>query len=112
MPSLVRRETNKLDGGAGRDYADAPWLHEQELLELTGDRIHFLKCDIEGANLVYSCPGRLLQVTRKLVCEVHAFAGDVEVFVTGVLHAGFEILFVQRDPDGTATVLGSVRIFV
>lgn len=92
------------------DYGDAALLTERELLQLAGERIDFLKCDIEGSEFDLLKPGsRLLQATRKLACEVHAFAGDVEKFMGGVAMSGFRILHVKRDADGTATFLAKRR---
>jgi len=88
------------------DYGGAPFLTEEDLLGAVGPRVDFLKCDIEGSEFGLLKPGSLLlSVTRKLACEVHAFAGDVTGFVKAIRQSGFEILHLQRDEDGTSTFL-------
>jgi FkbM family methyltransferase len=104
-------ETNgsqsKIDQGV--DYEGATEISESELLNVSKiDHIDFLKCDIEGGefNLLGS-RSRLLKMARNLAIEIHSFAGDVDLFIEMLSTQGFQIKHVQRDPDGTATVLAS-----
>lgn len=85
----------------------APWMTEDELIEQLGiQRIDFLKCDIEGGEFTLLQPGsRLLAMANSFAAELHAFAGDVEGFISQLKASGFEIGPTQRDPDGSATVL-------
>ena len=88
-------------------YAGTSWITEEELLEATSlTRVDFLKCDIEGGEFgLLHRESALLRMTRKLAIEVHAFAGDVQTFIHMLKEVGFTVRHVQRDPDGTATVL-------
>lgn len=88
-------------------YQGVPWVSEEQLISDAGiDAVDFLKCDIEGGEYELLKPGsRLLSMARKLAIEIHAFAGDVERFIGMLRTQGFSILYIQRDPDGTATVL-------
>jgi FkbM family methyltransferase len=92
-------------------YAGVTWISEDELLssaQLT--KIDFLKCDIEGGEygLLHS-QSKLLKMAKCIAIEVHKHAGDVEGFIKMLVAQGFEIKYIQRDPDGTATVLGMRR---
>lgn len=89
------------------DYANAEWLSEDEFLRLAGiERIDFLKCDIEGSEFgLLAANSKLLSITKSLACEVHAFAGDVNGFLSDIESCGFVIGPVQRDPDGSVTFL-------
>ena len=91
------------------EYADADWIGEDELLSVAGiSRIDFLKCDIEGAEFGLLHPnGKILQMAQKIAIEVHHFAGDVEAFLTMLEGQGFQLRHIQRDWDGTVTVLGA-----
>jgi FkbM family methyltransferase len=88
-------------------YARASWMTEEELLEATSLKcVDFLKCDIEGGEFgLLHRESALLRMTRKLAIEVHAFAGDVHAFIDMLKEVGFTVKHIQRDPDGTATVL-------
>ena len=88
-------------------YSDAPWLSEDELIQRAGvEKIDFLKCDIEGGEFDLLTPqSRLLAMTRLIAVEIHHFAGDVDAFIKMLRSCSFTILNIQRDPDGTATVL-------
>ena len=48
-------------------------------------------------------------MAQKIAIEVHSFAGDVEKFLEMLVAQGFTLKYVQRDPDGTVTALGSRR---
>lgn len=89
------------------EYADAPWISEAELIKLAAiERIDFLKCDIEGGEFgLLHADSKLLAMTMSLAIEIHQFAGDVEAFMHMLRTCGFAILAIQRDPDGSATVL-------
>jgi hypothetical protein len=82
-------------------------MTEEELLEATSLKcVDFLKCDIEGGEFgLLHRESALLRMTRKLAIEVHAFAGDVQTFIHMLKEVGFTVRHIQRDPDGTATVL-------
>lgn len=96
-------------GGAKDHYAGAPWLAEAEFLRLAGiTHIDFLKCDIEGGEFVALGPGsRLVEMTKALAVEVHAFAGDVEAFVSSLVARGLVLRHRQDFPDGSCVVLAS-----
>src|SRR5256885_26585 len=97
----------QLNLAADLSYARASWMTEEELLEATSLKcVDFLKCDIEGGEFgLLHRESALLRMTRKLAIEVHAFAGDVHAFIDMLKEVGFTIKHIQRDPDGTATVL-------
>ena len=88
-------------------YARASWITEEELLEATSLKcVDFLKCDIEGGEFgLLHRESASLRMTRKRAIEVHAFAGDVHAFIHMLQEVGFTVGHVQRDPDGTVTVL-------
>lgn len=90
-------------------YEGAAWISEDELLAMADlSRVDFLKCDIEGGEFGLLHPdSRLLKMAKKIAIEVHHFAGDVDAFIAMLTQQGFEIKTIQRDPDGTATVLGA-----
>ena len=91
------------------NYHDAEWLSEAFFLEKAGvDRIDFLKCDIEGGEFALLGPGsRLVDMTRSLAVEIHAFAGDVDALVASLHERGL----VPRDrddySDGSCILLAS-----
>ena len=97
----------QLDLSDDPSYAGTSWMTEEELLEVTSLKcVDFLKCDIEGGEFgLLHRESALLRMTRKLAIEVHAFAGDVHPFIDMLKEVGFTIKHIQRDPDGTATVL-------
>lgn len=103
----VSGKANSLIEAQADDYRDATWLSPEELVQIVGPRIDFLKCDIEGGEFdLLRANGGILKITRKMACEVHAFAGDVRRFIEKVVRvSGFELLHVKYDPDGTATFL-------
>lgn len=90
-------------------YMGAEWISEDQLIEQAGlTRVDFLKCDIEGGEFGLLHPeSKLLAMTKKIAIEVHSFAGDVEQFLNMLVTQGFTLKYVQRDPDGTVTALGS-----
>jgi FkbM family methyltransferase len=90
-------------------YAGVEWVKEEEFLSSCSiDCVDFLKCDIEGGEFaLLRRGGRLLGMTRKLAIEVHHFAGDVDAFVNMLVAEGFQIKAMQRETDGTATVLAA-----
>jgi len=92
-------------------YAGVEWLTEDEFLaSCSVDRVDFLKCDIEGGEFaLLRRGGRLLGMARRLAIEVHRFAGDVEAFIAMLDAEGFEVRAIQREVDGTATVLAARR---
>jgi FkbM family methyltransferase len=89
------------------DYRDAPAVAEDDLVSRFGlERIDFLKCDIEGGEFGLIGPGsRLIRMARQVAAEVHGFAGEPKAFLAYLEGAGFSILSVKGDPDGTCTVL-------
>ena len=93
------------------DYNGAPVLSEEELIAHAKlDKIDFLKCDIEGSEFgLLRGPSRILEMTRKIACEVHAFAGDPEELLEHVRAAGFEIGPLQPAADGSVTFLARRR---
>lgn len=90
-------------------YVGAGWISEDELISQAGlERIDFLKCDIEGGEFGLLHPeSMLLKMARKIAIEIHHFAGDVDKFMSMLVEQGFRLNSIQRDPDGTVTVLGS-----
>lgn len=90
------------------EYQGADWLSESEFIDKAGiTRIDFLKCDIEGGEFGLLKPGGLiLTMAKKIAIEVHRFAGDVEGFLAMLASEGFNIKYIQRDPDGSVTVIG------
>lgn len=97
--------------GAMPEYRDASFISEEEFIRSHGiDRVDFLKCDIEGGEFGLLGPeSALLKMARKLAVEIHSFAGDVGKFIEMLQTHGFTIGHIQRDPDGTATVLAFKR---
>ena len=89
-------------------YRGAGWISEDELVSSNQlSKVDFLKCDIEGGEFSLLCPGsKLLQMTRKIAIEIHQFAGNVDGFINMLITEGFELKYIQREPDGSATVLG------
>lgn len=89
------------------EYDGAPRITEGEFLSQANlGEIDFLKCDIEGGEFGLLIPGsKLLENTKSLAIEIHAFAGDVQDFLTGLKTSGFEILENKWDPDGSCTAL-------
>ena len=92
-----------------RNYRDAEWLSEAGFLEKAGiDRIDFLKCDIEGGEFALLGPGsRLVDMTRSLAVEIHAFAGDVESLVASLGARGLIPRHRDNHPDGSCVLLAS-----
>jgi FkbM family methyltransferase len=89
-------------------YSGAAWLSEAELIAAGSVmRVDFLKCDIEGGEYELLRPGsKILGMAHKIAIEVHQFAGDVDAFLRMLAEQGFNLKHIQRDPDGTVTVLG------
>ena len=89
-------------------YRGAEWISEDELVTSNQlSKIDFLKCDIEGGEFGLLHPGsKLLQMTRKIAIEIHQFAGNVDGFMEMLIAQGFELKSIQREPDGSAIVLG------
>lgn len=85
----------------GSDYADAPILTEQELIARNGlSKIDFLKCDIEGSEFFLLEPdSRLLAMTDRLAIELHAWGGDIQLFLRHLKQHGFEIGHVEWAHD-------------
>jgi FkbM family methyltransferase len=102
-PARLQRELL----AAEPEYADAGWLTEDDLIDrgrLT--RISLLKCDIEGSEFGLLGPdSRLLALADALACEVHAPAGDVPAFVSGIATSGFSIGPVLGASDGSVTIV-------
>jgi len=92
-----------------RNYRDADWLSEAFFLEKAGvDRIDFLKCDIEGGEFALLGPGsRLVDMTRSLAVEIHAFAGDVDALVASLHERGLVPRHRDNYPDGSCILLAS-----
>lgn len=92
-----------------RNYRDAEWLSEAGFLEKAGiDRIDFLKCDIEGGEFALLGPGsRLVDMTRSLAVEIHAFSGDVESLVASLGARGLIPRHRDNHPDGSCVLLAS-----
>ncbi len=91
------------------NYRDAEWLSEAGFLEKAGiDRIDCLKCDIEGGEFALLGPGsRLVDMTRSLAVEIHAFAGDVDSLVASLHARGLIPRHRDNHPDGSCVVLAS-----
>lgn len=89
------------------EYRGASFISEEEFVRSYAiDRVDFLKCDIEGGEFdLLGLESALLKMARKLAVEIHSFAGDVDKFIEMLRTQGFTIGHIQRDPDGTATVL-------
>ena len=89
-------------------YRDAEWMSEDELVTSNRlSKVDFLKCDIEGGEFGLLNPdSKLLKLTRKIAIEIHQFAGDVDGFIQMLVAQGFKLQYIQREPDGSATVLG------
>jgi len=102
-----KQDSKNLD----KQYDGAAWLTEEELIESASiTKIDFLKCDIEGGEFALLQPSsKILQMTRKIGIEVHHFGGDVEGFLSMLKTQGFDLMNIQRDPDGTVTALGIRR---
>jgi FkbM family methyltransferase len=92
---------------ASPDYSESPWLSDDDLIATAGlARIDFLKCDIEGSEFELLAKGsKILAMTRKIACEVHAFAGDVDAFLERIRSEGFEIGPVECAVDGSVIFL-------
>ncbi|SEF14586.1 methyltransferase, FkbM family [Rhizobiales bacterium GAS191] len=91
------------------NYSDAPWMSEAELIRsIRIDRVDFLKCDIEGGEFdLFRKDSRLLQMSRTLAVEIHAFGGDVESFVQIVRDLGFAIRLQKNANDGSCILLAT-----
>ena len=96
--SLIKQDAN---------YKDALWFTEEQLIqEANLSRVDFLKCDIEGGEFgLLNKDSKLLAMTRFLAVEIHAFAGDVDLFIDELKSSGFTILEIKWDPDGSCTAL-------
>jgi len=94
---------------ADENYRDAPMMSEAELIAMTGlERIDFLKCDIEGGEFaLLGENSRLLDLTRSLAIEIHAFAGDVEAFVGNLGRKGLRVRSREDALDGSCILLAS-----
>lgn len=108
---LGREGSGQLDLSSDPDYLGARWLSERELIAEVGlTRIDLMKCDIEGGEFALLHPSRaLLEMTRKIAIEIHAFSGDVNGFIEMLRGLGFSVLHIQRDPDRSATVSAERR---
>lgn len=107
--AFVGQMAEKQEGLINDDpnYKDAPWIPEDKLIEEANlSRIDFLKCDIEGGeyNLLIR-NSKLLEMTQLLAVEIHAFAGDVSLFIDNLKANGFLIIQIKWDPDGSCTTL-------
>lgn len=91
------------------NYADVPWITEDALIRMGKIvKIDFLKCDIEGGEFdLLSEKSRLLEMTRSLAVEVHAFAGDVEKFAQNLIDKGFTIRSRADASDGSTVILAA-----
>ena len=91
------------------NYRDAEWLSESGFLEKAGiDTIDFLKCDIEGGEFALLGPGsRLVDMTRSLAVEIHAFAGDVDSLAASLHARGLIPRHRDNHPDGSCVLLAS-----
>jgi FkbM family methyltransferase len=84
---------------------DVSTISEEELLQRVGDRINFLKCDIEGSEFeLFAGESKLLAATDQIAMESHPHAGDVQQMIDRLKSAGFA-LWTHADPP-TITVLG------
>ena len=91
-------------------YAGVRFMEQAEFIEHEGiERIDFLKCDIEGSEFELLTPDSpLLDITRQLAIEIHADAGDPNVFLEMLKGEGFEIGPVQWD-GGSCVALAKRR---
>lgn len=107
--AFVGRRSEKIVSAiqSDRNYADAPWISESQLIEIGKlSKIDFLKCDIEGGEFgLLDRNSKLLAMARSLAIEIHAFEGNVDGFIEDLRTCGFSVASIKRDPDGTATVL-------
>lgn len=90
-----------------KEYRQSKVISENEFIKIAAiSRVDFLKCDIEGGEFgIFNSDSQLLRMTQKLAIEIHHFAGDVDAMIETFKKVGFEVAAIQRDPDGTATVL-------
>jgi FkbM family methyltransferase len=104
---LGHASSTQLDLSNDPSYAGISWMTEDQLLAATNLKcVDFPKCDIEGGEFgLLHRESALLRMTKKLAIEVHAFAGDVQAFIHMLQEVGFAVKHIQRDPDGSATVL-------
>lgn len=89
------------------DYFDVPFVDEKFILEQTNSRVvNLLKCDIEGGEFtLFNAESKLLKITHYFVGEIHAFAGDVNYFLSILGRNNFEIIHNEWASDGSCTVL-------
>jgi len=102
------RLINAFVGGRTRDQekllatdraSDVPTISQGELLALTGGKIDFLKCDIEGSEFELCAGGApLLAAAEQIAMEVHPHAGDANGLVDFVKGMGFEVRVIYHAP--------------
>jgi FkbM family methyltransferase len=86
-----------------------PTITQAELLELAGNRVSLLKCDIEGSEFELCAPPTasatpLLAAAEQIAMEVHPHAGEARRVIEYLKSLGFELNIVNHPP--TLMVLG------
>ncbi len=78
-------------------YQTATIIPEADFLERYKiDRIHFLKCDIEGSEFFLMEPNsRILDITDRIAIELHDFGGDVHQFLEHLVLKGFTDMQIE-----------------
>jgi FkbM family methyltransferase len=91
--------------------AGAESISEDQLLERAGaPHIDFIKCDIEGGEFrLLTRQSKLLRMARALACEVHAGAGNMNVFIAEIEAAGFIIGPTQHAAGGGSATFVAKR---
>lgn len=105
---LLRGFIGSLPDKIGNDdnYKDARVIDQSEILTYCkGRRIDFMKCDIEGGEYHFLDDHSLLDNTDMLAIEIHAFAGNPNIFLQFIKEIGFNIQRIKSEPDGTCTCL-------
>lgn len=103
--SKIESILNKVKGDP--DYTNIEFISEIELLNKIGvHKIDFLKCDIEGGEFfLIEKESILLDITKSIAIEVHAFAGDVYNFINEIELRNFKIIDLDFYKDGSCIIL-------
>lgn len=102
-------EKQKITMLSDEQYQDTIFMSEKDLLdEMKVCRIDLLKCDIEGGEFdLLHKNSKILTITKSIAIEIHAFAGDVDLFICNLESSGFSVLSRKDAADGSSVVLAT-----